>query len=106
MSSSKVGVTMWHVEEKGDFLWIQMHDASQQTESSRVESSRVKSSIAGVVSPQLALVLRRLGERVRVGFDLFWFGLFCSAMHKEGQVKSRDAAIGVVSRDLRRDTRD
>jgi len=33
MASSKVGVTMWHVEEKDDFLLIQVHDAaSQQTE--------------------------------------------------------------------------
>ena len=65
---------------------------SSQAKSSQVKSSQVKHSWRSQ-STRLALVLRRLGERVRVGF-----GLVCSAIDKEGQVKSRDAAIAVVSR--------
>ena len=114
---------------------------SSRVESSRVESSRVKHSRPGLVSPQLALVLRplgegsgwllpclvlfcfgtawseassvgssqstrlalvlrRLGERVRVGF-----GLFCFAMDEENQVRDGDERGDVASCDLTRHER-
>jgi len=57
------------VEEKGQF-WHGM-ERGEARRGEGVKSSRVESSIAGLVSGQLALVLRRLGERVRVGFGLF-----------------------------------
>ena len=42
--------------------FVLLSDWIERVESRRVGSSRVESSIAGAASPQLALVLRRLGE--------------------------------------------